>query len=117
MLDRLKIVRFYLELQHCILVSPSYMWIVSYNDFYEVLCSRTIEIFWPICMARDAVRPLHVLTLGCMALVIMRQASSCMIIYTVEPPNKGHFGSGAFVLYSEAVLWWEVQINLLFLAT
>ena len=36
---------------------------------------------------------------------------------TVEPPNKGHFGSGAFVLYSEVVLWWEVQINLLFLAT
>ena len=24
---------------------------------------------------------------------------------TVEPPNKGHFGIGAFVLYSEAVLW------------
>ena len=28
---------------------------------------------------------------------------------TVEPPNKGHFGSASFVLYSEAVLWWEVQ--------
>ena len=27
---------------------------------------------------------------------------------TVEPPDKGHFGSKAFVLYSEVVLWWEV---------
>ena len=31
-------------------------------------------------------------------------------VYTVEPPNKGHFGSTAFVLYLEAVLRWEVQI-------
>ena len=23
--------------------------------------------------------------------------------YTVEPPNKGHFGNGQFVLFSEAV--------------
>ena len=29
---------------------------------------------------------------------------------TVEPPNKGHFGSMVFVLYWEAVLWWEVRI-------
>ena len=29
---------------------------------------------------------------------------------TVEPLNKGHFGSGDFVLYLEAVLWWEVRI-------
>ena len=28
----------------------------------------------------------------------------------VEPPNKGHFESATFVLYLEAVLWWEVQI-------
>ncbi len=28
---------------------------------------------------------------------------------TVEPPNKGHFGSRHFVLYREAVLWWEVK--------
>ena len=28
----------------------------------------------------------------------------------MEPPNKGHFGSVTFVLYLEAVLWWEVQI-------
>ena len=34
----------------------------------------------------------------------------------MEPPNKGHFRSGAFVLYSEVVLWWEVRIKLLFLA-
>ena len=25
---------------------------------------------------------------------------------------KGHFGSRAFVLYWEAVLWWEVQITI-----
>ena len=35
---------------------------------------------------------------------------------TVEPPNKGHFGSRAFVLYSEVVLWWEVQANMQFIA-
>ncbi len=27
----------------------------------------------------------------------------------MEPPNKGHFGSRAFVLFSEVVLWWEVH--------
>ena len=31
---------------------------------------------------------------------------------TVEPLNKGHFGSVTFVLYLEAVLWWEVQITI-----
>ena len=35
-------------------------------------------------------------------------------IYTVEPLNKGHFGSRGFVLFSEVVLWWEVQANRLF---
>ena len=33
-------------------------------------------------------------------------------VCTVEPPNKGHFGSRAFVLYLEAVLWWEVRITI-----
>ena len=32
------------------------------------------------------------------------------VLNTVEPPNKGHFESEPIVLYSEAVLWWEVQI-------
>ena len=27
-----------------------------------------------------------------------------IIAHTVEPPNKGHFGSGASALYSEVVL-------------
>ena len=31
---------------------------------------------------------------------------------TVEPPNKGHFGSRDFVLYLEAALWWEVRITI-----
>jgi len=31
---------------------------------------------------------------------------------TVEPPNKGHFMSRAFVLFSEFVLWWEVRANM-----
>ena len=35
-----------------------------------------------------------------------------VVINTVEPPNKGHFGSGDFVLYLEAVLWWEVRITI-----
>ena len=30
---------------------------------------------------------------------------------TVEPLNKGHFGSRGFVLFSEVVLWWEVRAN------
>ena len=34
----------------------------------------------------------------------------------VEPPNKGHFGSRAFVLFSEVVLWWEVQANMQYIA-
>ena len=29
----------------------------------------------------------------------------------MEPPNKGHFGRD-FVLYLEAVLWWEVRITI-----
>ena len=37
-------------------------------------------------------------------------------LYTVEPPNKGHFGSKAFVLFSEVVLWWEVRANMQFIA-
>ena len=35
---------------------------------------------------------------------------------TAEPPNKGHFGSRAFVLFSEVVLWWEVRANMRFIA-
>ena len=35
----------------------------------------------------------------------------CTCTYTVEPLNKGHFGSTGFVLFSEVVLWWEVQAN------
>ena len=34
-------------------------------------------------------------------------AASIVFTNTVEPPNKEHFGSGAFVLYIEDVLWWE----------
>ena len=30
----------------------------------------------------------------------------------MEPLNKGHFVSMAFVLYSEVVLWWEVEITI-----
>jgi len=32
----------------------------------------------------------------------------CMSRYTVEPPNRGHFGTVAFVLSSEVVLFSEV---------
>ena len=38
------------------------------------------------------------------------------IAYTVEPLNKGHFGSRTFVLFSEVVLWWEVRANMQFIA-
>ena len=40
----------------------------------------------------------------------------CNYISTVETPNKGHFGSTAFVLFSEVVLWWEVRANMQFIA-
>ena len=43
----------------------------------------------------------------------LRGSTAC----TVEPPNKGHFGIGASVLYSEVVLWWEVQHIVLFMVT
>ena len=33
---------------------------------------------------------------------------SFKLIYTVEPPNRGHFGTAAFVLRSEVVLFSEV---------
>ena len=33
-------------------------------------------------------------------------------IYTMEPPNKGHIGSGTFVLYLEVVPISEVTIKL-----
>ena len=39
-----------------------------------------------------------------------------LIQYTVEPPNKGHFGSRAFVLFSEVVLWWQVRANMQLIA-
>ena len=51
--------------------------------------------------------------------VVYANSSLCQLpfnsefsLYTVEPPNKGHFGSRAFVLYSEVVLWWEVRITI-----
>ena len=37
----------------------------------------------------------------------------CYVSYgTVEPPNKGHFGTGNFVLCKEVVLFSEVEIVL-----
>ena len=33
-----------------------------------------------------------------------------VVCYTVEPPNKGHFGNGSFVLCSEVVPISEVQL-------
>ena len=38
---------------------------------------------------------------------------SSHIPYTVEPPNRGHFGTAAFVLSSEVVLFSEVVLYLL----
>ena len=37
-------------------------------------------------------------------------------IITVEPLNKELFGSRAFVLFLEVVLWWEVWANMQFIA-
>ena len=38
----------------------------------------------------------------------MRLSPLC--VSTVEPPNKGHFGNGHFVLFSEAVPTWRLAI-------
>jgi len=35
-------------------------------------------------------------------------------VYTVEPPNKGHFGNGSFVLSSEVVPISEVHSILIY---
>ena len=56
-------------------------------------------------------------------LVFFVQVHSCTVIglmmiltnfisITVEPSNEGHLGSGDFVFYLEAVLWWEVRITI-----
>ena len=37
------------------------------------------------------------------------------VLYTVEPPNKGHFGTQASVSYSEVVLYSEVFGKIVFL--
>ena len=42
----------------------------------------------------------------------MAYAQNKVHTYTVEPPNKGHFGTGNFVLCREVVLFSEVQIVL-----
>ena len=44
--------------------------------------------------------------------IVIRTSNQLARETTVEPPNKGHFGSGDFVLYLEAVLWWEVGITI-----
>ena len=36
----------------------------------------------------------------------------CIHIH-VEPPNKGQFGSATFVLYSEAVLWFRLEVQII----
>ena len=41
----------------------------------------------------------------------MSKITDCRCLSTVERPNKGHFGSGDFVLYLEVILWWEVRIT------
>ena len=41
-----------------------------------------------------------------------KDTTNLKIWYTAEPLNKGHVGSRAFVLYPEAVLWWEVRITI-----
>ena len=37
----------------------------------------------------------------------------CMIVYTVDSPNSGHFGTTAFVLYLESVLYWGVHVYII----
>jgi len=51
-----------------------------------------------------------------LSLVAVLQVLVWCLEGTVEPPNKGHFGSRAFVLFSEVVPWWEVRANMRFIA-
>ena len=52
---------------------------------------------------------LRVYTLVPTILIIVSFASAMALLYTVEPPNKGHFGNASFVLYSEVVSISEVH--------
>ena len=40
--------------------------------------------------------------------LILRMTDVSQLYITVEPPNRGHFGTAAFVLSSEVVLFSEV---------
>ena len=44
--------------------------------------------------------------------LIVTSLSCSIIVYTVEPPNRGHFGTAIFVLSSEVVLFSEVVLYL-----
>ena len=47
-----------------------------------------------------------------LCILLCKKQHILLQLYTVEPLNKGHFGSVAFFLYSEVVLWWEVEITI-----
>jgi len=49
----------------------------------------------------------HILTLRC-SLNPRPMSNLELLAHTVEPPNRGHFGTAAFVLSSEVVLFSEV---------
>ena len=47
--------------------------------------------------------------LGCNRRLTYQNSFGFLVGYTVEPPKKGHFGNGTFVLSSEVVLISEVH--------
>ena len=59
---------------------------------------------------------LWLFAISCICTCMFDSFSSWVETTTVEPPNKGHFRSRAFVLFSEVVLWWEVRANIQFIA-
>ena len=67
----------------------------SFDNFTYVIVAVYFTAFESVIVSRNTRRPCY--------------ASKRAYIYTVEPLNKGHFGSRDFVLFSEVVLWWEVQ--------
>ena len=83
-------------------------WVCIHNMFEIPIthCSSGYSTYTP---SLDQT-PLKQKRVFCFQDVYIRQGSN-----TVEPLNKGHFGSRGFVLFSEVVLWWEVQANRLFI--
>ena len=75
-------------------------------------CSRSKLAIILLCLY---IRYIYALSSNTSCVILYKESCTHSIFahaHTVEPLNKGHFGSTAFVLYWEAVLSWEVRITI-----